>query len=161
MTKIVLIGTDHFIQTGSIQTNFSDYVEELIIKHGVEAIAEEIHKPSIPFKIADELKLVYLCIEPSPEERHALGIQSLSEIKYSILMDFEDEKTSEEEAEFEVRKQMAYRAREDEWLKRINTLRASTVLVICGASHFEPFASLLKDNDYEVIKECALWEKKI
>jgi len=155
---VVLIGTNHTIQRDRGRTDFTQYVDESIRKNGVKSVAEEINVETSTSDIAREIGLEYLVIEPTPEERVALEIPSLGQIENSIFMDFDDPNSLEAKEELSKRKENSYRTREEEWLKRINTLQASPTLIICGAHHFSSFKTLLQQNGYEVIDECPIWQ---
>jgi hypothetical protein len=138
--------------------DFKSYINGLVNKFGIKAIAEEIDMESIPSELAQDLNLKYVNIEPSPKERVALSIPSLNQIENSIFMEFDNFDSEDAQLECERRKQEVYRAREREWLKRITQIQEDPILVVCGANHFESFSELLDKNDYAVIKDCALWE---
>ncbi|EGQ8277572.1 hypothetical protein GT901_24495 [Vibrio parahaemolyticus] len=152
MNKVVIIGTSHTTQWNLERHDFSDFVATVVKDHCIVAIAEEIdEKPSVVQRVASELGLGYLNIEPNAEERVALGIYSnLSIIEHDIFMEFDDHESPEALEEIERRKQAGYRLREQEWLNRIKVLNACPLLVVCGANHVEPFMALLQENGYLV-----------
>ena len=160
MKKVVLIGTSHLTQWALDRTDFSDYVASIVKEHEIAAIAEEIDgKPSVVQKVANDVGLEYLNIEPNAKERIALGIYSnLSMIENDIFGDFDDHESVEALEELELRKQHGYRSREQEWLNRINALDISPLLVVCGANHVHPFKDLLQKNGYLVQVASALRE---
>ncbi|HAS6090583.1 TPA: hypothetical protein O4G41_004656 [Vibrio alginolyticus] len=160
MKKVILIGTSHLTQWDLERSDFSNYVASIVKEHDIAAIAEEIDgKPTVVQKVASDAGLEYLNIEPNVEERIALGIYSnLSMIENEIFMEFDDHESLEALEELELRKQRGYRLREQEWLKRINALDTSPLLVVCGANHVYPFKELLQENGYLVQVVSALTE---
>lgn len=158
MTLVILIGTNHSIQRDKDCTDFKIYINNVVQKHKVQAIAEEIDKESTAFQVANEHQINYLIIEPTPEERKMLEIPSLSEIESSIFFDYDDTNSQEAISDCETRKQEAYRAREKEWLKRIQMTNTSPILAICGAAHFNSFKALLTTNGIKVIEQCQNWK---
>ena len=170
MKQAILIGTSHNIQRGELHTNeFKIYLEELCGKHNISAIAEEIDNRcvSIASKIASERDMHYKIIEPTPEEAKQLGIEQVHLIEYEFMNRYDIPNWSNEPSIttlgqkiyelFDNRVQTTYRQWESEWLKRINNLNCWPVLIICGATHFEPFANLLIENDIDTQKECSGW----
>ncbi|HHC6615580.1 TPA: hypothetical protein ACN311_004899 [Vibrio parahaemolyticus] len=158
MSDVVIVGTSHTIQRDMSHSGFKSYIEDLISQFGIKVIAEEIDVDSIPSQLAEKHNLQYINIEPNPAERAALGIPSLNLIEHSIFREFDDFDSEEAQAECERRKQEAYRSREQEWLKRVESIQANPILVICGANHFEPFSELLEQSGISVTKHCSLWE---
>ncbi|EKO3708884.1 hypothetical protein LO977_003180 [Vibrio metschnikovii] len=152
MNKVVIIGTSHSTQWNLERNDFSDYVATVVRDHCILAIAEEIdEKPSVVQRVASELELDYLNIEPNAEERVALGIYSnLSMIEYEIFMEFDDHESPEALNEIERRQQAGYRLREQEWFNRIKVLNSYPLLVVCGANHVVSFKALLQENGYLV-----------
>lgn len=155
---MVLIGTKHSVQRDIERIDFEKYVVGTVQKYGVKTIAEEIDIESLCSRVANDKNLNYTVIEPNEEERIELGIPSASAIENSIFMDFDDANSLEAQAETLVKKDKAVKDREGEWLRRIKAQIHFPVLVICGASHFQSFGELLRGNNYEVVKECPLWE---
>lgn len=158
MSKVVLVGTNHTIQRDFVRTDFTDYISALVSKYDVKIIAEEIDTNSVPANIAKKLNLGYVVIEPTLQERTSLGIPSLGVIENSIFMDFDDCSSKEAQSELSLRKELVFRSRENEWLKRITTQQSFPILIIFGANHFQPFSELLRQNGFEVVDECPLWE---
>ena len=159
MKRIILLGTNHSIQRGEIRNpEFGYYIENIISNYKPQTIAEEIDKISVAAKIASSGGVKYSIIEPTIEERKALRILSISEIEFSIFMEFDDQMSVEAQAELTKRKESVYRAREQEWLNRLTSINDWPVLVICGANHFDPFCKLLQKNGHEVVRECKDWE---
>ncbi|HHF3136800.1 hypothetical protein K6U54_15535 [Vibrio alginolyticus] len=152
MNKVVIIGTSHSTQWNLERKDFSSYVATVVKEHRIATIAEEIdEKPSVVQRVASELGLGYLNIEPNAEERVALGIYSnLSMIEYDIFMEFDDHESPEALEEIERRQQAGYRLREQEWLNRIKVKNSYPLLVVCGANHVAPFKALLQENGYLV-----------
>ena len=149
LTEVVLVGTLHSKQRDKKTTNFSDYIKETIKKHDIDGLAEEIDiHNSVVFDISRELNIEYKIIEPNEEERIALGIDSLNQVEFSIIMLFDDAESNEAKTECEKRKQQTYRQREQEWLKRIKTMQCERILVVCGAGHITPFNELLVKNNF-------------
>lgn len=159
MNNVIVLGTSHNIQRG-IKRNpdFEIYIKTLIEKYGIETIAEEIDQLSIAARIAENSVINYTVIEPTSDERLALGIPSLSEIEFGVFMEFDDHSSEEAKEQLKIRKESSYRAREKEWLNRLNVIVDCPILVICGANHFEPFSALLSENKYDVVRECKCWE---
>lgn len=159
MTQVVLIGTRHSIQRDFTRSDFREYIKSNIAKHNVDAIAEEIDvNDSVVSDITTNLGLEYKIVEPNEQERIALGIDSFNQIENSIFMEFDNYESLEAAAECEARKQNTFRAREKEWLKRLDTMQGKQLLMICGANHITPFYELLKSLSFNVVIECELWE---
>lgn len=159
LTEVVLVGTKHPIQRHKQTTHFYDYINATIKKYDIDGLAEEIDiQDSVIFDISNELNIEYKIIEPNEQERIALGIDSLNQVRYGILVEFDDDASIEATTECEKRKQQTYREREQEWLKRIKAMRGNRILVVCGAAHITPFNKLLNSNDFNVKIECSLWE---
>lgn len=164
MKKVILIGTSHTIQRGDGQKNsFYSYVEQLCRTHKVKAIAEEIDiEQSVAKNVSSSLGIRHKIIEPTPNELEGLGIEQVHKIEYQ-LMSLYDIDEWPENPEAEVNRELAsriqdtYRKRELEWLKRINELDIWPVLIICGASHYEPFYKLLVSSGIDVVKEESKW----
>ena len=161
MKKVILIGTSHTIQRGkSLNPDFRNYVECLVRAYAPQAIAEELEQTaaSVASQIATLVGLPYFIIEPTVEERKQLGIPSINEIDNHIFMGFEDITSLEARDESIKYKESAYRARENEWFRRLNKINKWPVLVICGAAHYTPFSDLLQKNGIDVIAECEDWK---
>jgi hypothetical protein len=154
-----VIGTSHPIQRDINNTDFRLFINESIKKFSIQAIAEEINVlNSVASIISHEVDIDYQVIEPNEHERVELGIDTLNQIGHDIFMDFDDCESPEAFAECEERKQSAFRAREQEWLRRIKEVQISPILVICGANHVSQFSALLTVNGFDVVIENALWE---
>lgn len=136
---------------------------ELCSTYDIKAIAEEIDNTcvSIAKNISDEISITYKIIEPTPTEIQELDIEESHRIIWELLNRFDlenwEDRPVEATAEYNTRIENTYRQREAEWLKRINTLNIWTVLIICGADHYEPFYELLVSSGIEVIKEEDRW----
>lgn len=148
MKTVVLIGTDHKFQMpydDHLQAGiecFRNTVRELITRHSLCAIAEEMSLAALKYEGFEESVAQRLCIEfggiphnfsdPSRgEERDALGIG-------------EDSGPS-------------YRIREREWFRRIQVFDEWPLLFICGAIHVAHFAQLLRENGVNVIEAYQDW----
>jgi hypothetical protein len=154
-----VIGTSHTIQRDISNSDFRLFINESIEKFSIQAIAEEIDVlNSVASIISHEIDINYQVIEPNVQERVKLGIDTLNQIEHDIFMDFDDCESPEALAEFEERKQSAYRTREQEWLRRIKEMQISPTLVICGANHVSHFSALLTANGFDVVIENELWE---
>ena len=159
MSKIVLIGTSHPIQRDKDNIEFSELINESIAKHGIQAIAEEIDVlDSVVSEIAHNLNIDYRVIEPNEQERAKLGIDSLNQIANDIFMKYDDDESPDALAEGEERKQSGFRAREQEWMRRIDKITANPILVVCGANHVSHFSQLLRENTFDVVIESSLWQ---
>jgi len=159
LKEIILLGTRHSIQRGEKrEQDFRIFMNHLISTHRPSTIAEEIEDKYIVADIASLKGLNYLIIEPTREEREKLGILDTSIIEHNIFMEFDDHDSDEAKAELQMRKEEVYRAREREWLRRINNVKECPILVICGANHFYPFAKLLNENGYKTIQVDDDWE---
>lgn len=158
LNQIILVGTSHSIQRDKSRSDFSDYIKGLIEKYNIGAIAEEIDDQSVVADLSTKLGVFYRNIEPTPEERKALGISSLNEIDCSIFMEFDDPNSQSAQTESKVRKEKVYARRESEWLARVKNINSFPILVICGANHFQSFGDLLKKNGFQVMDECKLWK---
>ena len=158
MKSVILIGTRHSIQRDFNQKEFEIYITNIVKEKKIGAIAEEIDQDSIAMKVSKEFSLNYLAIEPTPSERENLGIPSLSQIENSIFMDFDDNESSEAQEELRIRKNNSYRNRENEWLRRINKIKETSILIICGEAHFEPFRELLSKNKINIDDKSRIWK---
>lgn len=159
MKKVILVGTKHSIQRGE-NPDFGSYVKSLVAKYSPLAIAEELERcpSSVANAIAISCGLPHLIIEPTPTERKQLGILSSNKILFNISMELDGTDSLEARKEYTIRNENSYRARERQWLKRLNDLNNWPVLVICGSAHFHPFVKLLKENSIEVVAENESWE---
>jgi hypothetical protein len=156
MKKAVLLGTGHNIQRGDDRKDcFQAHIRHLCMGYKVKAIAEEIddRTTSIAQQIACELDIAYKIIEPNEKETESLGIELWHKIFFQIMNKYEIEPYSKEPydqnmpplayKEYSTRMEKTYRDREAEWLRRIEMLDTWPVLIICGASHYQPFCKLL------------------
>jgi hypothetical protein len=137
--------------------------------HKVDAIAEEIDDKTISIAntIADRFDITHKIIEPNEEEIKSLNIELEHEIFYQLMTKYEIEPYPERPydknmpsdvyKEYKTRLEKTYREREEEWFKRINELDTWPVLIICGASHYQPFYDLLVSKDIHVVKEESEW----
>jgi len=153
-----LVGTTHSIQRDSSQIGFSKYIYEIIKKYKIQCIAEEIDVSVVLIEISKSIGIEHRIIEPTPIERESLGILSLSAIEHSIFIDFDDVNSSEAKFELKNRQQEVSKAREEEWLRRVENIDGNPILVVCGANHFESFAALAESNGFCVKKEINCWE---
>lgn len=159
MRSVVIVGTRHSIQRDLSQSDFSSYINGLISKYDIKAIAEEIDKvESIPYRSSQDHNLEYVNIEPTPDELKNLKIPTVNQVRLYIFTLFDDEASEEAQNELQNRIEETYRARELEWLRRIDRIQKDHILVVCGANHVDPFSELLEKNSYSVIKACSLWE---
>ncbi len=158
MKKVVLVGTRHSVQRDRTRTDFECYIVSLLKKYNLVGIAEEIDTATIVADTASSSGLDYQIIEPTPDERQALGIKSQYEIEQLILMDYEDLDTTEAIDKKKELEDQSIRMREQEWLKRIMDRSSFPILIICGAGHFQSFGNLLRTQGVEVIEACSLWE---
>jgi hypothetical protein len=159
LTEVVLVGTNHLIQRDKLTTHFYDYINATIKKYDIDGLAEEIDiQDSVIFDISNELSIEYKIIEPNQQERIDLGIDSLDQVNFGILMKFNGDESIKAIAECEKRTQQTYREREQEWLKRIKAMRGERVLVVCGSDHINPFNKLLNINAFNANIECSFWE---
>lgn len=170
MKKVVLLGTNHKIQRGNDQKDkFQSYLERLVSIYDISVIGEEInddnHVFSVAKSVSESLCIAYIIIEPKPSELGGLKIEQVHEIMYEFMMmyDLESESPSMENLspkvykEYTSRIQGTYRAREAEWLNRLQELNTWPVLVICGADHYQPFCDLLSSKGIHVVKENSYW----
>ena len=157
MKSVFLIGTRHSIQKDHRREDFKNYIIEAIKKNCITAIAEEIDKDSIASKIADEFSKKYKIIEPNKAERENLGIPSLAAMTHSVSMELDDADPSESIARLEEVKESSYRLREREWLRRINAMNESHILVIFGSAHYQQFRKLLSESSFTITDLCADW----
>ncbi|MBY6185924.1 hypothetical protein KUV89_04690 [Marinobacter hydrocarbonoclasticus] len=159
MNKVVLIGTSHSIQRDKGNAQFSTFIRDSIGRYGIKSIGEEIDTlDSLASEISLEMGLDYQVIEPNEQERIELGIASINQVKHEVFMEYDDSESPDALAECEKRMQSGFRAREQEWLRRISKFTADPILVICGANHISHFATLLKESDFNVIVESELWQ---
>tara|TARA_R110002050_G_scaffold57423_5_gene129373 strand:+ start:300972 stop:301382 length:411 start_codon:yes stop_codon:yes gene_type:complete len=132
-------------------------------------LAEEINDNAeliVAKKVCSELGINHLIIEPNPSDYTMLGIASYARIQYEVMCAHDlDEAPSaynnspdEALAEFESRIALEHNIpREREWLKMILNNNVWSVLVICGANHFQSFCGLLTQNGIHVIKSTSNW----
>jgi len=166
------VGTSHPIQRGNQRkTDFKAYIESLVSTYSPLAIAEEINdnQVTIAQSIANTIKIPHEIIEPTPQERSDLGIETRSAIMHDILFDYDEIDDWPDEPspdnlpvnaynEYFTRIQKAYREREQEWLVRLRKLNTWPVIVICGSSHHQPFTDLLSTDGFKVVDACENWE---
>jgi hypothetical protein len=161
MKKVILVGTNHQIQRGEkLKGCFEKYILNLAIKHEIKGVAEEINEDAeliVAKKICQKLSISHKIIEPNPKEYDELNIEHVHKINYEFCNYYylesppNDINSSPQVLKkYESRIQETYRARENEWLKRILSLNTWPILVICGSNHFKPFSELLFQNKINV-----------
>lgn len=164
---VVLIGTSHKYQLplenveSNGSPNFYNIIDELSKLHQVKSIAEEMSVDalqesgftiSIAQKLCDDRRLLHQFTDPTREERKKMG----------ILQDYEVESKgwwfgwSRERIEAEKKKNS--RIRERFWLSRIDEVNIWPLFFICGANHFNSFATLLLKEGVGVVKTFSDWE---
>ena len=172
MRIVVLVGTAHKFQRpingphAEGIDKFCHTVRALCHRHKVRAIAEEMSfhaleekgvTESVAQQLCAELNLCHQFSDPSPEERSKLGIRQDNDIRAEHMF---DGWTHEQiEADVLTRGRAASdRIREQYWLRRIQELDIWPLLFICGACHFTPFATLLRESSLSVVEAHQDWE---
>jgi hypothetical protein len=179
MKEVILLGTSHSIQRGEKSPDqFQELIKHVYAESRFVCIAEEIENGNIYIaeRFCNLNNLIYLCIEPDPQERIDLDIPSANQIAFQVIDEFDEkypeigmwpENPSEESLPSEVWKkyskltESSYRAREAEWLKRLVSFNLWPVLCICGANHFKHFSELLCANGIQVTPLSNDWEPSV
>ena len=132
----------------------------------MKAIAEEINNDlrTVASTLASVLQLEYLYADPDRKERIerdipvdiVFGIQQeyidqYPEISIWPSEPCEDNLPTEVWEEYSKRANAANRLREKVWLEKIANITNWPLLFICGADHFDEFATLLKNSGYRAI----------
>jgi hypothetical protein len=166
MNKVVLLGTSHPFQRGN--SKFASYIEKLVDKYEITCIAEEIDvpKPSSASKLSEVRSITHLIIEPTAQEKDVLGILDLEIFADRLMRDYEftvwptdaEQLPSGAFSEYEEATQETYRARENEWWRRIDAKNKWPCLVICGSNHFQPFKEQLIRQNIQVIEAEEFWK---
>ena len=172
MQTLVLLGTCHKFQrpvdsqyAGEI-AQFRILIRDMCLKHNLAAIAEEMSlyalkeenvTESVAQQVCALLSLRHQLSDPSPEERRKLGILQDNDIRAEHMF---DEWTQEQiEADVLARGRVpSDRIREQFWLTKIQKLDAWPLLFICGADHFNSFATLLRSSRINVVETYPDWE---
>jgi hypothetical protein len=144
---VYVVGTLHRYQGtynvggGAIATRdeleqFRLFLKEIVHKHGIRSVAEEmsveaLHKyphpdlpsgESLPFQVADELSLPHkYCCPPDRGTRHKLGLSA------DGMPDTPDD----------IKKREAY------WLEKLENLNLFPCLFVLGSDHADSFPALL------------------
>jgi hypothetical protein len=133
MAIVYLIGVDHLIQHTKHMTltkkrsvqRFTDYLREQVASRNITAIAEEFSEEAL--------------------QKSGVGVQSTLQPlakQLHICHRFCDPDTDERER-LGVNNDPK---RERVWLERIQELKSSTTLFICGSNHLETFKTLLQES---------------
>ena len=169
MNEVILVGTNHEIQRGvKLKCCFEPYILGLVKKYKIKAIAEEINEDTeniVAKNICQKLSIIHKIIEPNPKEYDELNIEHIHKIdnEFRNIYDLESSPPNDPNSSAEVLKkyesriQKTYRARESEWLKRIQSLNTWPILIICGSNHFKFFRKLLFHNSISVIFGESSW----
>ena len=175
MRTIVLVGTDHRFQRpangpyAKETERFRNTIRALCRQHKINAIAEEMSLHALlergvsesgAQQLCAELCLHHLLADPSPEERRELAIRQDNDVRAEHLFD----NWTPEQIEADVLARgsaTSDRIREQYWLRRIQMLDVWPLLFICGADHFTPFATLLRDAGVNVVESYQDWEPKV
>lgn len=172
LAKIVVLGTHHGFQRGTIQKEeFTAYIEDLVKAHDIKIIGDEIdQRPNtkpVAKEVAELAEIQYQIIEPKPDELKQQGIESYDDIynyfitKYDLGSSFTREDLNPtQKVEYENRIQDMLRQREAIWLAKLQQLNVWPALVICGSFHYEAFCNLLTSEGYRVVKENSYWGKE-
>lgn len=172
MKSVILIGTDHKYQLPTPEgrtskfEGFEDLIRNICSTHNIRAIAEEMSvealeedglEESVASKICNELGYKHQYSDPTNKKRFELGIRQDADIRAEHIIDGSTE--AEIEADVAVRGRAASdKIREQYWWTQISELDTWPLLFICGADHFESFASLIRCNDMEVFEAAGDWE---
>jgi len=174
--EVTLLGTSHDIQRGDrLSRKFKILLLNSIKNGGFSCVAEEIDdaRSYIAENICNEIGISHLVVEPTPTEAEKLGIENDNKITYRIQNLFweEIEKNGGWPAEpsadslptniwtqYSEELEASYRAREQEWYKRIAKVNNWPLLFICGASHYTPFKKKLESSGILVTELCMHWD---
>jgi hypothetical protein len=171
--QLFIIGTSHHLQFGAgvsfgghsctveDEAAFSNALRVLADSRGTDAVAEELNDQalrevqrlaSVPQLIATELQVPHMFCEPNRAERRGLGIRDENTIRLSVFPKTLDEST--------VGRLVAesWALREREWLRRLTQLKATRIMLICGADHVKTFVPLARAEGFEVEVVHENWE---
>lgn len=150
---VYLIGTNHELQhraapkrgprdrVMATRSSFSTYLRAkandlhatLIAEESAPEVLAALATESIPCEVAAKMRIEHCYCEPSFAQRASLGLPAIG-----------TESLPEEERGPVIAK------REKFWLSRLCTKLDQSILFICGASHVESFADLLRSNGIAV-----------
>ena len=172
MRTVVLVGTAHKFQiaaTGDLASaagEFRKFLRDLCNEHKVRAVAEEMSlhalrekgaTESVAQRLCAELGLLHQFSDPCPQERCALGIRQDNDIRAEHLCDG----WTQEQIEADVLARgsaMSDRIRERFWWQKLQEFNVWPLVFVCGADHFAPFATLLREAGVNVVEPDRDWE---
>lgn len=169
MRKVVVIGTNHDIQRGTIHKDrFFSYIKELCKCEEIKVIAEEIDDAEcvVARDVCNDLSIPHIIIDPHPDDYGSLGIKPRHVIMNSVMLSHGlknssfDENSTPPEALNELRQRIALEhhiPRELLWRKIIENNDCWPTLVICGSAHVESFCNLLEEKGISVIQKDKNW----
>ncbi len=154
--KVLIIGTDHYYQTGS--TNccdneialFTNTLKNAINKYSAVGVFEEMNKEglkaykvssTISQNISSKLGLNHKFVDPNTQERESRGIKDRGKIKIRGLMNG----LSQSEIENRILEQDMLR--ETYWLEEVKKYATGVIIFICGSNHSHSFLELLLKNN--------------
>ena len=145
--KIFIFGTSHEYQRPDPGLPkhqimmFETELRKLCKKFSIRAISEENSleaqkdlSHSLPYEIAQSLKVTHQYCDPNRAKRNELGIRQEPDIRASHILD----DAGEDDIKNEVVK--SHQLREKYWLKEIVQQNLWPTLLICGASHVDSVA---------------------
>jgi hypothetical protein len=171
--QLHIVGTGHHYQFGAgisfggfscsakDHIVFAKMLRKLATSVAAETIAEEANeqalrdvgsRASVPQLVAHKLKIFHLFCDPDRTERQLLGIHEENMIRVSAFPEMLNEATVQQLSA------QSWRRREEEWLRRLNNIKATRIIFICGAEHIATFPALAVQRGFQVVVEHATWE---
>ena len=144
--------------------NFTSFLESESRRYDIDLLAEEMSlealrrqhlKISSVQMVATRLEIRHVLCDPDQLERERLGIPSTEEIKAELaigacMTDTQISILDKKERSF-------WPKREEEWLRRANTINHRTCLFVIGSAHIPTFFSLLNQSNYQTTVLCERW----
>ena len=152
--RLEILGTNHFHQAVGNRKGrpdaFQSYLVGLARSNKYDAIAEELSVEAIPKLggtdsvarlVSQDIGIKHLFCDPTSSERVEIGIRSEDTIKQ--LLQIGKLMNANESREVDAELKRDWPAREEFWLRKLRTLRASNILFIVGSDHVKTFSELL------------------
>lgn len=171
--RLHIVATSHHYQLGAgfsfggfkctveDQISFENMLRMLVATESVDALAEETNRQALQEAgtaqsvieiLASELGLRHAFCEPDRLERTALGIYEENSIRLSVFP------RKIEESEVQRLVADSWRLREEEWLRRLEKICASSILFVCGSSHVHSFVPRAEKHGFQINVAYANWE---
>lgn len=172
MRTVILVGTAHKFQIAaagdlaSAAGEFLKFLHDLCSEHKVRAVAEEMNShalqekgatESVAQRLCAELRLLHHFSDPCPQERYALSIRQDNDIRAEHLFDG----WTQEQIEADVLARgsaTSDRICERFWWQKLQEINVWPLVFICGADHFAPLATLLREAGVNVVEPDRDWD---